>query len=145
MKVKDILKTKGPHVFTIGDEMKLTQALQTLVNNNIGGLLVLNSSGKIAGILTERDVLRISYKNPDQINSLLVKDVMTSQLIIVEPEDEISYVEIIMTENRIRHLPVVHNNILVGLISIGDVVKHLIKEVQYENKYLMDYIGGNVA
>jgi predicted transcriptional regulator len=74
----------------------------------------------------------------------LVKDCMTSDVIVVEPEDEIEYVETIMTQNRIRHLPVVSNKVLVGIISIGDVVNALLKDKESTNKYLMDYISGNV-
>lgn len=144
MKVKDIIKNKGPEVFTISEEKTLWEALKILVNNNIGVLLVLNLDAKITGILSERDILREVYKNPETYRDKLVKEVMTSNLIIVEPDDDIDYVESIMTENRIRHLPVVKEKILVGLISIGDIVKAQLSGSRYENKYLRDYISGNL-
>jgi CBS domain-containing protein len=142
MKVKDILKNKGPEVFTIGEEKFIRNAVEVLVKNNIGALLVLNDSGKIVGIITERDILRESYNNPDNYLNLSINQAMTKKVIVVEPEDDIDYVESIITQNRIRHLPVVSNKILVGLISIGDLVKAQLSEARYENKYLMDYIGG---
>ncbi len=145
MKVRDILKNKGPEVFTIGTNKTIREAIQTLVNNNIGSLLVLDENAKCVGIITERDILRQSAKDPNNYQNLLVNDVMTKNLIIVEPDDDIEYVENTMTSNRIRHLPVVHNKILVGIISIGDVVKYQLKEIKQENKYLMDYISGKVS
>jgi len=144
MKVKHILKNKGPEVFTIGEEKTIYDALRILVNNNIGVLLVLNSEAKIVGIFSERDTIKEVFKNPDGFKDKPVKDVMTKNIIFVEPEDEIDYVESIMTENHIRHLPILDKNVLVGLISIGDIVKSLLTNTQFENKYLKDYISGNL-
>lgn len=144
MKVKDILKVKGPEVYTIGAEKTILDATKVLINNNIGILLVLDTDAKIIGILSERDIVKTLYKNPETFNSVKVKDVMTKNVIVSEPEDELEYVETVMTENRIRHLPVVHNKILVGIISIGDIVKSLLKDTRFQNKYLMDYISGGV-
>ncbi len=143
MKVSDILKVKGPEVFTIGEEKLLSEAVSTLVNNKIGVLLVLDSGAKIVGILSERDIIKELYKNPENFWKSKVKNVMTKKVIVVEAADDIDYVESIMTSNRIRHLPVVKNKVLVGLISIGDIVKTLLSESRYENKYLMDYISGS--
>lgn len=144
MKVKHILKNKGPEVFTIGEEKTVFDALRILVNNNIGVLLVLNSGAKIVGIFSERDMIKEVYNNPEGFRSKLVKECMTKKIIFVEPEDEMSYVESIMTENHIRHLPILDNNVLVGLISIGDIVKSQLSNTQFENKYLKDYISGNL-
>jgi CBS domain-containing protein len=144
MKVRDILKNKGPEVFTIGEEKLLRDAVDILARNNIGVLIVISSEGKIDGIISERDILKACSNNPDNFLNLQVKDFMTKKLLIAEPDDEIDYVQKIMTENRIRHLPVLNNKILVGLISIGDVVKAQLSDKMYENKYLMDYISGNV-
>ncbi|TAL67152.1 MAG: CBS domain-containing protein [Bacteroidetes bacterium] len=144
MKVRDILKTKGPEVFTIGEEKTLTDAISILVNNKIGVLLVLNNEAKIMGILSERDIIKEAHNNPGDCWKSKVGDVMTKKVIVVEAEDEIDYVETVMTENRIRHLPVVHNKVLVGLISIGDIVKIQLSSTRYDNKYLMDYISGAV-
>jgi len=125
-------------------EMKhLNEALQILVNNNIGVLLVLNEHGKISGILSERDILRECLKRPDTFLNSYVKDSMTHNIIYGEYEDDLTYVEAIMTNNKIRHLPVMNNKVLVGLISIGDLVKAVIRDVKVENKYLVDYIQGN--
>ncbi len=144
MKVKDILAKKGPHVFTIGENNSVAEGLKILANNNIGALIVLNADGKVVGIISERDYIKLLNKDATLINELLIKDAMTKNVIIVEPEDELSYIESIMTSNRIRHLPVIQNDILVGIVSIGDAVKVQIENLKVENKYLFDYIGGNV-
>lgn len=144
MKIAEVLKVKGPEVMTIGQDKQLSQALELLVKNSIGVLLVIDSDAKICGILSERDILRASYHDPAHYRSRIVKEFMTKEVIFVEAEDEIEYAESIMTQNRIRHLPVMNNKVLVGLISIGDVVKGLLKDKRFENKYLMDYISGNL-
>ncbi|MCL5992287.1 MAG: CBS domain-containing protein [Bacteroidetes bacterium] len=144
MKVRDILKTKGPEVFTIGEDKALSDAISILVNNKIGVLLVLNNEAKIMGILSERDIIKELHNKPETCWKSKVWDVMTKKVIVVEAEDDTDYVETVMTENRIRHLPVVHNKVLVGLISIGDIVKIQLSSTRYDNKYLMDYISGSV-
>ncbi len=144
MKVKDILSNKGPQVFTIGENMPISTAIEYLANNKIGVLLVLSDEGKICGIISERDIIREFAKNKEETLDKKVADVMTQQVIFVEPDDEIEYVEKVLTQNKIRHLPVLQDKRLVGLISIGDVVKAALNETKTENKYLMEYIGGNV-
>jgi len=145
MKVKDILKNKGPKVFTIGEDKNINEALQILVTNNIGVLIVLNGAENISGIFSERDGIKAAYKNPQTFGEIIIRDVMSKNIIFVEPEDEIEYLESIMTSNRIRHLPVVDNKALVGLISIGDIVKSMRTTKESENKYLMDYISGSLV
>jgi len=140
MKVKDILKNKGPEVITIHDEKSVYDAMEVLVKNRIGSLLALNQGGAITGILTERDILNVSYEKYDVLKTLPVKEVMSTDLFIAEPGDELDAVENLMTENRIRHLPILEEKRLVGIISIGDVVKHQKKASQFENRHLKDYI-----
>ncbi|MCX8055547.1 MAG: CBS domain-containing protein [Ignavibacteria bacterium] len=144
MKVKDILSNKGPQVLTIGDNMPIRIAIEYLANNKIGVLLVLSEDGKICGIISERDIIREFAKSKEETLDKLVGEVMTRQVIFVEPDDEIEYAEKVFTQNKIRHLPVLQQKRLVGLISIGDVVKAALNETKTENKYLMEYIGGNV-
>jgi CBS domain-containing protein len=142
MKVKDILKAKGPEVITIGSQKTLADALRLLVINNVGVLIVLDSEAKIVGILSERDIIKKAYSKPDTFLKIEVAEAMTTKVLVAEPEDELEYVETIMTNNRVRHIPVVKNKVLVGIVSIGDIVKALMTDVKTENKYLMDYISG---
>ncbi|MFN3781145.1 MAG: CBS domain-containing protein [Candidatus Kapaibacteriota bacterium] len=145
MKVKDILKQKGPEVFTIGEGKTLADVVKVLAANNIGVLLVLSTEAKITGIISERDIIRTLAKDPVNCLSKKVNEVMTRQVIVVEPEDDLEYVEKVMTINRCRHVPVINEKVLVGLISIGDIVKSMLKETEIENKYLKDYISGVIG
>lgn len=142
MKIQDVLKIKGPEVITISEERVVFEAINSMVMHKIGALLVLNFNGEFTGIITERDILRFCHAHYDQLKTLPIKEVMTKRVIISNPDDEVDYVQEIMTTNRIRHVPVISNNRLVGLISIGDVVKALSQQIQVENKYLKDYIEG---
>jgi len=142
MKIQDILRVKGPEVMTISEERTVFDAINSMVMHKIGALLVMNFEGEFTGIITERDILRSCHSDYDQLKSKLIKEVMTKRVIISNPDDEVEYVQEIMTVNRIRHIPVIANNRLVGIVSIGDVVKALGQEVRAENKYLKDYITG---
>lgn len=140
MKVRDILKTKGPEVVTIGEEKTIYDAIDSLVKHRIGALIVLNENAGIVGIISERDIMIESQKQYG--SQAKIKDVMTRKIIIGDPDDDLEYVEGIMTQNRIRHLPIISNERLVGMISIGDIIKAILKEAKVENRYLHDYIKG---
>jgi CBS domain-containing protein len=142
MKVRDILKDKGAEVSTIEADQTVRDAVRKLVEKNIGSLLVLSQKGDIAGIITERDVLKQCDKRLDSIEELKVKDVMSKDLIVASPDDDLDYVENIMTQNRIRHLPIIRGKKLEGIISIGDLINVLRGECTVENRYLKDYISG---
>ncbi|MCJ7577786.1 MAG: CBS domain-containing protein, partial [candidate division Zixibacteria bacterium] len=115
MKVRDVLKDKGSDVITIGAEVTVYEAIKTLVEKNIGSLLVLEESGRIVGIITERDILKECNRRLELLKQTKVKEVMTRDMIIGSPDDDIDYVESVMTQNRVRHLPIIANQKLVGL------------------------------
>lgn len=140
MKIRDVLKAKGSHVYSVAPHRTVMEALALLVEFRVGALLVLGSDGHPVGILTERDVLRECHRRHGQLEALLVDDAMTRDLIIGVPDDDLGYTMGIMTQNRIRHLPVVDGDRIAGLISIGDVVKASLEETEYENRYLKEYI-----
>jgi len=142
MKVKDILKDKGTEVATIGAEKTIYAAVKTVVEKNIGSLLVKDEKGAIAGIITERDILKQCNQCLESFSETKVGDVMTKNLIVASPDDDLDYVENIMTQNRVRHLPIIANQKLEGIISIGDLVNVLRGECKVENRYLKAYISG---
>jgi CBS domain-containing protein len=142
MRVSDILRTKGTKVLTIRADQTVFDAIRELVEKNVGSLLVVDEEGKTAGIITERDILKESSRSFEQLAKTLVREVMTSKLLIGTPNDEIDYVQRLMTEHRIRHLPILSDQRLVGIISIGDVVKILMHEQEVENRDLKDFIAG---
>jgi len=140
MKIRDILHGKGAQVVTIGPDATIHDAMAALVAHRIGSLVVLDQQGKIVGIITERDILRECAARSERVKETKVREVMTTNLIIGLADDEVSYVMGIMTQNRIRHLPILAGEHLEGLISIGDVVKAQLEETEFENRYLKDYI-----
>ena len=121
MKIEDILRDKGHDVVTITKEKSVLDAARALVEHNIGGLVV-TEGGRPAGILTERDILRLTASSADELGSIRVGAVMTTELITATPEDELAPMMQVMTNNRIRHLPIVVQGQLAGIISIGDLV-----------------------
>jgi CBS domain-containing protein len=143
MKVKEILKGKGTEVATVGAEETIYDAIKKLVEKNIGSLLVVDDKGAIAGIITERDILKECDKRFQSLDEIKVGDVMTKKLIVASPDDDVDYVENIMTENRIRHLPIVSGENLEGIISIGDLVNVQRAQCKVENRYLKAYISGD--
>jgi CBS domain-containing protein len=141
MKIRDILRTKGADVITVGPDQPVLAAVQILSEHRIGALVV-REGDEIAGIISERDVLNLVARNPSLVNEARVRDVMTSNVIVGVADDELDYVMGIMTQNRIRHLPIVDDSTLAGMISIGDVVNAVRSDVESENRHLKDYIQG---
>lgn len=142
MKIRDILKTKSDEVLTINMEKTVHEAIKVLFKNKIGALLVLDNDEKLVGIISERDVLWECVDRDNLLRKTLIKQVMTKDLIIGVPEDDIDYSMGIMTKNRIRHLPILEKNKIVGIISIGDLVKAQLDEREYDNRYLQQYLFG---
>jgi CBS domain-containing protein len=122
MKVRTILSTKGTNVITIRPEQTLKEATLLLAEHNIGALVVVNNARQPVGIISERDILRAAARH-DDVFSQTVGEVMTEDLITGMPQDDLVSVANKMTEKRFRHLPIVDQGELVGIVSIGDVVK----------------------
>lgn len=141
MKIKDILDT-GRGVITIGQQDKVSDALRKLLDNKISCLPVVDGSGKIMGIISERDILREVNANQGALDRRHVGDVMTRDILIGLADDDLDYIMNIMSKNNIRHVPIMSGNVLSGIISIRDVVKGLMHTVESENRYLKDYIAG---
>jgi CBS domain-containing protein len=145
MTLGEILKVKGSKVWTIKENQPLREALGILVQQKIGALVVLDEKGGVVGIISERDIVRGAFEKGSKLEEAPVKELMTREVIIGSPDDEISYIMGVMTENRVRHIPVVAEGKLQGLVSIGDVVKSEIEGSKYEIHYLKEYIYGRNA
>ena len=141
MKISDILRTKGFDVVTVPPQFALLDAMRLLVEHNIGSLVVAEDKS-VEGIITERDILRLGADDPQHFRTKAVEEVMTKDVVVGVPGDSLEYVMEIMTQNRIRHLPVVDDGWLEGILSIGDVVNALRSRVEAENRHLRDYITG---
>ena len=138
IKVKDMLKDKGLEVIAVDSGVTVDAAVKKMVERNIGAILVMED-GNFVGMFTERDVLKC-WVNKGSYDKILIKDVMSKDLLIIETKDDIDYAMSIMTSKNIRHLPVVENHKIIGLISIRDVVKYHVGNLQSEVHYLKDYI-----
>ncbi len=141
MKIEEILTRKGREVVTITEEKSVLEAVQLLVAKGIGGLVVVEGQDPI-GIITERDILRLTAESDGDLGSIRTGSVMTRDLITGKPGDQLAHVMDIMTENRIRHLPVTDDDGLVGIISIGDLVNAFRVSAEEENSHLRQYIQG---
>jgi CBS domain-containing protein len=131
MKIQHILATKGTRVVTIEPDATIQEAITTLVAHNIGALVVINDASKPIGIISERDIIRAAIKHHNLL-SLAVRTLMVREIVTGMPDDDLEAVAHTMTEMRIRHVPVVEHEKLVGILSIGDIVKA--QRDQYEGE-----------
>jgi CBS domain-containing protein len=141
MNVKAILDGKGRSVQTIGPNETLATAVNALADHRIGALVITNGDRKIVGILSERDIVRVIAKHGAAALDQSVRQAMTSKVNICNESHTINQVMEIMTQGRFRHLPVEKDGELDGIISIGDVVKKRIEEVEREAEEIKQYIA----
>jgi CBS domain-containing protein len=140
MKVKEVLQKKSATVITITPDQSLLEASQLLEKYKIGAVVVVNNEGAPIGILSERDIVRELALLKAEVLNRSVHEAMTEDIIIGFPDDDLSYVSSTMTDKHIRHLPIMEDQQLVGIVSIGDVVKAQLDNVQYEAHMLRQYI-----
>ena len=140
VKVKDILKDKGLEVIAIDSTVTVDAAVRKMVERNIGAILVMEE-GEFVGMFTERDVLKC-WAEHGPFEKVAIKDVMSRDILVIAPADDLEYVMSVMTTKRVRHLPVIDHGKMVGVISIRDVVKYHIGNLKAEVHYLKDYMFG---
>jgi len=140
--VEGILKSKGREVWTITPETIVFDALKTMAEKNVGALVVLDKTG-VVGILSERDYARKVILHGKSSKALKVTEIMSANVYSVNPEQNIEDCMTLFTNKRVRHLPVLQNNQLIGIISIGDVVKAIIADQESTIKHLENYITGS--
>jgi len=141
MQVETILQSKGSAVHTVEAGAPLSEAVRILNTNRIGAVVVVDAKGKVAGILSERDIVRRLDKDPVALLAGPVRAAMTAKVITSPPNASVSDLMETMTRNRIRHIPIVEAGNLVGIVSIGDVVKGKIEETEQEAEALKEYIA----
>jgi CBS domain-containing protein len=137
--VKDLLQEKEGELLTISSDASVYDAVKQMVDANVGSLLV-TVDGRIEGIVTERDYLRRVTLEGRTDHDMQVSEIMSSPLIIVTPQTSVEECMAIMTDRRIRHVPVVDDGDVVGIVSIGDIVKFQSKQQSFKIQYLTDYI-----
>lgn len=139
--VRHLLKTKGYDVWSIGPDRTVFEALERMADKGVGALLVMKDES-LAGIFSERDHARRVDLEGKSSRDTIVADVMTADVLTVTPEQSIDECMAVMTERRVRHLPVVEGGEVIGVISIGDVVKEVIAEQEFRIEQLQNYISG---
>ncbi|WP_022918619.1 CBS domain-containing protein [Ruania albidiflava] len=143
MRISEVIRRKGAEVVTIRPEVTVTDLLTLLAERNIGAVVVSTDEGRtIAGIVTERDVVRHLNSDGAQVLDGPVAALMTTEVLTCSVEDDLQTLARTMTDKRIRHLPVVEDGELLAIVSIGDIVKNRIDELQAENEQLVDYVHG---
>jgi len=137
--VRQLLQSKGSTVYSVTPEASVFDALKLMADKNIGALLIV-SGGKVAGIMSERDYARKVILHGKSSHDMLVREIMSEKVVTVQPEQTVEDCMTLMTGKRIRHLPVVNGDKIVGLLSIGDLVKEVIAEQEQTIKQLESYI-----
>jgi CBS domain-containing protein len=140
--VKQLLEIKGHEVASISPDKSVFESMQLMAARNIGALLVLEAGGKLVGIVTERDYSRKMYLQNKSAKDISVTEIMTRQVAYVRLDQTNEDCMALITEKRVRHLPVVENDRVIGIVSIGDLVKDIISEQEFIIHQLENYIHG---
>ena len=142
MDVETILRNKGPAVATIRPDDTVGAAIEALVSRNIGALVASEDGETVDGIISERDIVHALARHGVALLALSVAEVMTRSVVTCDPTESVAELMAEMTNRRIRHLPVVRDGRLYGIVSIGDVVKNRLDEIEYEARSLRSFIAG---
>mgnify|MGYP003546768762 FL=1 len=142
MRVRDVLTAKGSSaVFTISSDATIEQLLDSLAEHNVGALIVSSDGQTLTGIVSERDIVRklLGVQSP---RSVLVNQIMSTDVQVASPEESFGALMAAMTEHRVRHIPIIEEEQIVGLVSIGDAVKFRMDQLEFERDQLTNYVSG---
>lgn len=140
MRIADLLRGKGSEVASVPPKLSVTGLLEELARHNIGAVVVLDGD-RLVGIVSERDVVRRLNERGGALLTVPVEEIMTTDVVTCGPDETVDRLAAIMTERRIRHMPVVADGALVGIVSIGDVVKSRIRQLESDREQLESYIA----
>jgi CBS domain-containing protein len=140
VRIADVLRTKGSAVATIDQDVPVSELLRALAEHNVGAIVVVGAGG-VAGIVSERDVVRRLHERGADLLSSPVSEIMTTEVFTCSPADTVDSLTVVMTERRFRHVPVISDGQLVGIVSIGDVVKSRIGQLEQSQDQLQAYIA----
>jgi len=142
MTVAHILQSKGSDVISVSPTAAILEVADVLTEHKIGAVFVMGDGDKLVGIISERDIVRALAQRGSELAGSKVSEYMTSELITCAPDATIDQIMSLMTQGRVRHLPVLDKGKLCGMISIGDIVKRRIAEVEFEAEEMKRYIAG---
>ncbi len=140
MKLADLLKKKAAQAISVEASATVARAIDIMHQNRVGSVIVPDPDGRTVGILTERDIVRLYAQRRADFETLTVRDCMTTNLHVGDPDETVDDAMAVMTQKRFRHIPVVHEGRTLGVVSIGDVVKAKLEEVEDEAETLREYI-----
>ena len=142
MRVSDVLSSKGSTtIYTIRPEATVAELLDALAEHNVGALVVSHDGSSMLGIVSERDIVR-KLRTVESPRDMKVADIMTTDVQLCAPEDSFGGLMAIMTEHRVRHIPVLDDGVIVGVVSIGDAVKYRMEQLEFERDQLSNYVAG---
>ena len=141
MRIADLLRHKGSDVATVPPGISVSGLLEDLARHNVGAMVVVDDTGEVVGIVSERDVVRRLHERGAELLRAAVSEIMTTSVVTCEPTEAVDSLASIMTERRVRHMPVVSGGRLVGIVSIGDVVKSRIEQLESDREQLESYIA----
>ncbi|MEG8183039.1 CBS domain-containing protein [Nocardia terpenica] len=142
MRISEVLRKKGADVVTIAPDASVRDLLEVLAEHNVGAVVVSADGLALDGIVSERDIVRRLHRFGAELLDRPVADIMTTIVHTCSPDDRVESLRATMTEHHVRHLPVLLNGRMVGIVSIGDVVKNAISELQTEREHLVQYLHG---
>jgi CBS domain-containing protein len=143
VRVADVLKRKGAMVATLDESATVGELVGVLVDHGVGSVVVLSQAGSVAGLVSERDVVSRLHDEPEQLLEQPIRAIMNVDFVVCAPADSVDSVLQTMTDRRIRHFPVLQDGRLVGLVSIGDLVKSRIDDLSHERDQMSAYISGS--
>lgn len=141
MLLKDVLQAKGGHVVTVSPDTTVRELIAVFAEHNIGAVVVSTDESPVAGIVSERDVVR-ALRDEAELLRAPVRQIMTAEVHTAKPADSVDDLMKLMTHRRVRHVPVLQDGSLLGIVSIGDVVKSRIGELEFERDQLESYVTG---
>ena len=145
MRVGDLLRSKSQNVITIDAQADVRTAVRLLMEHGIGALPVVNTDGALAGVISERDIVRAADVNLDYLRTARVDRIMRHPAPVCTPDESLQEVMSRLTRERVRHLVVVENDRPVGVVSVGDLVKHRLEQLETETGVLRDYVAARRA
>lgn len=140
MLVKEFLRDNPRQLITADTNTSVADAMALLIKNKISCLPVVDTDNFLVGIISDKDIFTEAYRNPSGFTKGSVGELMSTELIVGLADDAFDYIGGVMTKNRIRHVPIVDNKLLIGLLSLGDIVKSQLQTIEIENRYLRQYI-----
>lgn len=142
MLVKTLLEDKSVELITIEPETSIDDAMELMIKNKIGCLMVLDDDKKLKGIISDKDIFKTVHETKGEYHSLMAKDIMTAAVIAGKLTDEVTNIAWVMQKNYVRHIPILDEGNLVGLISQRDILKYEIETRELENRYLQQHMDG---